>query len=88
MCLVLLSQLSYSPGYLAISKIDSDSDIEFFIRICIGIDINTNINFDIDINTDTDYKCNTDPGIKCNVIITSDIIIAFTDTCVIIIFKI
>ena len=70
------------------SKIDSDSDIEFFIRICIGIDFNTSINFDIDIDTNTDYKINTDPGIKYDVIRTSEIIIAFTDTCVIIIFKI
>ena len=68
------------------SKIDSDSDIEFFIRICIGIDFNTSINFDIDTNTD--YKINTDPGIKYDVIRTSEIIIAFTDTCVIITFKI
>ena len=70
------------------SKINSDSDIEIGIRIGIGIDINININFDIDIDTDTDYKINTDPGIKCDVIITRESFIAFTDTCVIIIFKI
>ena len=70
------------------SKIDSDSDIEMFICIGIVIDINININFDIEIDTDTDYKNNTDSGIKCDVVITSEITIAFTDTCVIIIFKI
>ena len=70
------------------SKIDNDCDIEIGIRIGIGIVINININFYIDIDTDTNYKINTDPAIKCDVIITSKIIIAFTDTCVIITFKI